>query len=161
MTKFKGHSRIVGPPYRTCFMSTILVPRILRCFLDFWGYLYTVLLAGSSVGIATDYGLDGPGIESRWGEIFRPSGPGAHPASCTMGNRSFPGVKYGRGVLLNTHPLLVPRSWKSRAIPLLSLWATPRPVTETVYLYSFIDIIGLITTHRIDQFRIFEAVSQQ
>ena len=27
----------------------------------------------SSVGIATDYWLDGPGIESRWGEIFRPS----------------------------------------------------------------------------------------
>ena len=27
---------------------------------------------GSTVGIATDYGLDGPGIESRWGdEIFR------------------------------------------------------------------------------------------
>ena len=29
----------------------------------------------SSVGIATDYGLDGPGIESWWGEIFRPSRP--------------------------------------------------------------------------------------
>jgi hypothetical protein len=27
--------------------------------------------SGSSVGIATDYGLDGPGIESRWGKIFR------------------------------------------------------------------------------------------
>ena len=26
---------------------------------------------GSSVSIATDYGLDGPGIESRWGEIFQ------------------------------------------------------------------------------------------
>jgi hypothetical protein len=26
---------------------------------------------GSVVGIATSYGLDGPGIESRWGEIFR------------------------------------------------------------------------------------------
>ena len=26
---------------------------------------------GSVVGIATAYGLDGPGIESRWGEIFR------------------------------------------------------------------------------------------
>ena len=26
---------------------------------------------GSSVGIATAYGLDGSGIESRWGEIFR------------------------------------------------------------------------------------------
>jgi hypothetical protein len=24
---------------------------------------------------------------------------------------------------LSTHPLLVPRSWKSRAIPLLTLWA--------------------------------------
>jgi len=26
---------------------------------------------GSVVGIATAYGLDGPGIESRWVEIFR------------------------------------------------------------------------------------------
>ena len=25
----------------------------------------------SAVGIATRYGLDGPGIESQWGEIFR------------------------------------------------------------------------------------------
>ena len=30
---------------------------------------------GSSVGIATDYGLDGPGIESRWGRYFPPSRP--------------------------------------------------------------------------------------
>jgi hypothetical protein len=32
---------------------------------------------GSSVGIATRYGLDGPGNESRWGNIFRthPDGP--------------------------------------------------------------------------------------
>jgi hypothetical protein len=26
---------------------------------------------GSSVGIATGYGLDGPGIEYRWGKLFR------------------------------------------------------------------------------------------
>ena len=26
--------------------------------------------SGSVAGIATAYGLDGPGIESRWGEIF-------------------------------------------------------------------------------------------
>jgi hypothetical protein len=26
---------------------------------------------GSSVGIATDYGLEGPGIESRWGVEIR------------------------------------------------------------------------------------------
>ena len=30
---------------------------------------------GSSVGIATDYGLEGPEIEFRWGEIFGPSIP--------------------------------------------------------------------------------------
>ena len=48
----------------------------------------------SSVGIATGYELDGPGIESRWGRDFphlsrlalRP-----HPASCSMGTGSFPG----------------------------------------------------------------------
>ena len=67
------------------------------------------------------------GIESRWGRDFPPvhTGPGAHPASCTMGTGSFPGVKCGRGVLLTTHPLLVPWSRKSRAIPLPALWATP------------------------------------
>jgi hypothetical protein len=68
---------------------------------------------GSSVGIATGYGLDGPGIESWWGRDFpQPvqTGPGVHPASCTMGTGSFPGVESGRGVTLTPHPLLVPRS---------------------------------------------------
>ena len=66
---------------------------------------------GSSVGIVTVYGLDGPGIESRWGARFSApvqTGPGAHPASCTMGTGSFPGVKSGRGVTLTPHLLLVP-----------------------------------------------------
>ena len=50
----------------------------------------------SSVGIATRYGLDGPGIESRWGgEIFLPvqTGIGAHPASCKGVPSPFPGGK--------------------------------------------------------------------
>jgi hypothetical protein len=55
----------------------------------------------SSVGITTGYGLVGPGIESRWGARFFAyvqTGPGAHPAFCTMGTGSFPGVKRpGRG----------------------------------------------------------------
>jgi hypothetical protein len=74
---------------------------------------------GSSVSIATDYGLDGPEIEPRWGRDFSPvqTSTGAHPTSCTMGTGSFLGVKFGRGVLLTTHRLLTPRSWKSRAIP--------------------------------------------
>jgi len=53
------------------------------------------------------------------------TGPGTQPASCTMGTGSFSGVKCGRGVLLTTHPLLAPRSWKSRAIPLPTFWTTP------------------------------------
>jgi hypothetical protein len=57
----------------------------------------------SSVGIATGYRLDGPGIESQWEAKFSApaqTGPGAHPASCTMGTRPFPGVESGRGVTL-------------------------------------------------------------
>jgi len=45
----------------------------------------------SSGGIATRYGLEGLGIESRWGaKISAPfqTSPGAHPASCTMGTGS-------------------------------------------------------------------------
>jgi len=94
---------------------------------DLHVYLLSDHGPGSSVGKATDYGMDGPWIESRWGRDFPPfqTGPGAHPASCKMGTGSFPGVKCGRGVLLTTHPLLVPRSWKRRAILLPTLWVTP------------------------------------
>ena len=86
----------------------------------------TVRGPGSVVGVDTGYRLDGPGIESRWGAIFSApvqTGPGAHPASCTMDTGSFPEVKNGRGVTLTPHPLLVPWSRKSRAIPLLPLRA--------------------------------------
>ena len=99
----------------------------------------------SSVGIANGCGLDGPGIESRWEAIFFApvqTGPAAHPASCTIGTESFQGVKSGRGVTLTPHPLLVPWSWKSRAIPLLFLWAV-RPVqslsacTRVYFTFTF------------------------
>jgi hypothetical protein len=54
--------------------------------------------------------------------------PGAHSTSCTMGTRSFPWVNSGsRGVTPTPLLLLVPLSWKCRAIPLLPLWAV-RPV---------------------------------
>jgi len=82
---------------------------------------------GSSVGIATELRAGRSGIESRWVRAFPPvhTGPGAHPTSCKIGTGSIPGLKCGRGVLLTIHPLLVPRSWKSRASPLPGLWATP------------------------------------
>ena len=50
---------------------------------------------GSSVGIATELRAGRSEIESRWGRDFPPvqTGTGAHPASCTVGTGSFPGVE--------------------------------------------------------------------
>jgi len=65
----------------------------------------------NSVGTATRYGLDGPGIESRWEARYSvpfQTGPVAHSASYTMRTGSFPGVKWpGRGV--DHSPHLAPR----------------------------------------------------
>ena len=49
------------------------------------------------------------------------TGPEAHPASCTMGIGSFPGVRCDRGVTLTPHPFQYRGQKQSRATPLLSL----------------------------------------
>ena len=59
---------LVSSHKQKCRYSTMIV---VVTFKKIW--LITFIGLGSSVGIATGYGLDGPGIESRWGEIFRPS----------------------------------------------------------------------------------------
>jgi len=88
---------------------------------------YMTLYEVRGSGIVIDYGLDGPGSNPGGDEIFSPSrlALGLHPISCKMGTESLLGLKCGRGVLLTTNPLLVPRSCKSRAISLPNLWATP------------------------------------
>jgi hypothetical protein len=59
--------------------------------------LYMVNIPSSgpngSVGIATGYGLDGPSIESRWGEIFHtcPDRPWGPSRLLYSGYRVFPG----------------------------------------------------------------------
>jgi len=99
---------------------------------------------GSSVGIATRYGLDGPVFESRWGSRFSATvhtGPGTHTAFLYNGYQVFPGGKERPGRDADPSPLLVPWSRKSRAIPLLPLWVV-RAVqrlsacTEPQCLYS-------------------------
>jgi len=52
-----------------------------------------------------------------------------------MGTGSFPGVKFGWGVLLTTHPLLVPQSWKTCTHPL----GHTGPVTGSLYLISLLN----------------------
>jgi hypothetical protein len=87
----------------------ICVMRILQCV----PYLFHACTVSrhSSVGIATRYGLDGPGdripVESKFSAPVRTS-PEAHPASYTLVTTSFPGVKWpGRGV--EHLPHLAPR----------------------------------------------------
>jgi len=76
-------------------------------------------------GITTRYGLDGPGIEFQWRTRFSApvlTGSEAHPASYTMGNGSFPGVK--RPVCgVDQPPPSSAEVRGSRAITLLPLWA--------------------------------------
>ena len=99
----------------------------------------------SSVGIATRYVLDGPGIEPRWGARFSASvqtGPEAHPASYTMGTGSFPGVKRpGRGVEVERRVQLYICS------PLWAFVACYRwtfTLTFTFYLSHLITIIEIV-----------------
>jgi hypothetical protein len=92
--------------------------------------LYSCGGQGSSVSIATELQAGRSGDRIPVGARFSApvqTSPGAHPASCTMGTGSFPGVKSGQGVTLTPYPLLVLWSRKGRGIPLLRLWAV-RPV---------------------------------
>ena len=80
-------------PWHKTFFQKLTVPQLVVVFPSFYGTLKFISGAGS-VAIATGYGLDGPGIESRWEVRFSApvqTGPGAHPASCTMNTGSFPG----------------------------------------------------------------------
>ena len=57
---------------------------VLCCFVD----------PGNSVGIATDYGLDGPGSNTGGDEIFRPSRPALGPTQTPV--QWVPGLSQGK-----------------------------------------------------------------
>jgi hypothetical protein len=87
------------------------INRTTVCTRSFCMVCFSCRVWDSAVGIATRYGRDGPGIESRWRRDFpRPSRPALGPTqpSYTMGTRSFPWVKRpGRGA--DHPPHLAPR----------------------------------------------------
>ena len=99
----------------------------------------------SWVGIAIGYGLESnPG----GGEIFRTLSdrPWAPPTLLRNGYRGFPGGKERPRSDADPSPLLVPWSWKGRAIPLLPLWAV-RPVqclsacTRVTFTFNFLMLV--------------------
>jgi hypothetical protein len=77
-------SQVLG----TRFNNTLI---LLKSTLRIYRWQEICRGAGSVDGIATDYRLDGPGIESRWGEIFRtyPDRPWGPPSHLYNGHRVF------------------------------------------------------------------------
>ena len=120
----------------------------------FVNFNYTTLCQwpGSVVGIATDYGLDGPGIESRWGEIFRSSRPvlgsTQHHVQWVPGTHDVAGrwlatswVHYATGCNTQTS---APQDWQNNClkhVELTGIINKPlllRPVGCLYYLYFII-----------------------
>ena len=98
------HPNIIHPSTPRSPQWSLYHPHNIGCRIPFRLFSYPVdflknvfvLFGGrdNSVGISTRYGLDVPGIESRWERDFSShvrTGPGAHPASYTVGTGSFPG----------------------------------------------------------------------
>jgi len=112
---------------------------------------------GSSVGIAIRYGLDGPGSNPGGDEIFRtcPDRPWGPPSLLYNGYRVFPEGKKRPGRDADPSLLLVPWSRRSRATPLLHLWAV-RPVQSLSactrqYTYVCACIISFTRHMQLDQ----------
>ena len=104
----------------------LLNPKCIDFFEEYPTVMHSRVGRDSSVGIATELRAGRSGDRIPVGARFSApvqTGLGAHPTSCTMGTGSFLGVKNSRNVTLTPHPLLVPWPRKSRAMPLLPLWA--------------------------------------
>jgi hypothetical protein len=93
---------------------TILIWRsnLIYSVVHFLLFIYLCIMGWeSTVSIATLYGLDGPEIDSIWGQDFSvpaQTSPGAHPASYTKGTVSFPGVNWlGHGINRPPNPVSV------------------------------------------------------
>jgi hypothetical protein len=89
-----------------CFLSLFVTVQFLMSRIYKLLCILIICGPGSSVGIATGYGLDGPGIEFGGGEIFltgpdRPWGP---PSLLNNGYRVFPRGRKQPGRVADSSP---------------------------------------------------------
>jgi hypothetical protein len=103
------------------------------------------------VGIVTGYGLDGPGIESRWGQDF------LHPFRLALGPTQppfqwvpglFPGGKVARLWCWPPNSIQCQGYRKSRAIPVLPLWAFVA-CSGVTFTFTFISSLLLHVRNRL------------
>ena len=74
--------------------NTVLIYIYIRIYIYMCVYIYIYMSGpGSSVGLATDYGLDDPGSNPGWDEIFRPSRPALWPTQPSV--KWVPGLSRG------------------------------------------------------------------
>jgi hypothetical protein len=108
----------LSQPEGHCVARRIMSMKISSDTIGNWThiYIYIYMCVCVCAGCLSRYsdwllvGRSGDRIPVRT-RFFTPvqTGPGAHPASCTMGTGSYSGVESGRGVTLSYHPLLGPR----------------------------------------------------
>jgi hypothetical protein len=117
----QGSRRAAAPSDDNEFLITTIIN---QAYL-FYHFIFPTVGRDSSVGTATRYGLDGPGIESLWGEVFctRPDQRRGPPSLQHNGyGVSFSGAKRpGRGV---NHPTLSSSEVKERVELYLYGWAS-------------------------------------
>jgi hypothetical protein len=99
---------------RTHHWTLLCITWIQSLTVSFCKALFNSVGPNSVVGIATHYGLNGPGIEFRAGARFSATLQTCS-ASCTMDNGSLSRGQSGRGMALTTHLHLAPRLKKEHS----------------------------------------------
>jgi len=75
----RGRVTIVGIETQQELPFLLLTYTYIYIYIYIYIYSMYICRSGSSVGIVTDYGLDGPGSNPGGSEIFRPSRPALGP----------------------------------------------------------------------------------
>jgi hypothetical protein len=108
---------IIPSMRRTLFSPDSIIPPILLTHLQLNGVLIIRSVGrNSSVGVASRYSLDGPGMECRWGRDLRtrPDRPRVSLSVLYNGNAASFRAETRQDVVLTTHRHLAPKSKKEQ-----------------------------------------------